>query len=89
VQQGAPHDSVVFFKSEQEAPRGPAVFKAGEPFEGTHFNINQPDWRNAPAVYLPDPGPGRRDAVAGVLRRPYWMLSPTMTNHAWWRKAPG
>jgi hypothetical protein len=73
VQRKAPDGAVVFFEDEKE-PDGAAVFKTTELFLGKHFNINQPDWRRAPAVYLTDPGPNRREAVAGVFGRPYWMV---------------
>lgn len=39
-----------------------------------NFNPNAADWQNAPAVYLPDPGLERRDAVTRLLGRSRWVV---------------
>jgi hypothetical protein len=39
-----------------------------------NFNSNAADWPNAPAVYLPDPGPARREVVTRLLGRARWVI---------------
>jgi hypothetical protein len=39
-----------------------------------NLNPNAADWRNAPAVYLPDPGSEKRDAATRLLGRSRWVL---------------
>ena len=61
VRRSEPKDAVVFFKTNGS-------------FVGTQFTINTPAWKNAADVYLVDPGPERRDAVARALERPRWVV---------------
>lgn len=56
-----PGNAVVFFKTDGY-------------FVATQFNINGPGWKNAKTLYLPDPGPARRAAVAGALKRERWLV---------------
>jgi hypothetical protein len=61
VRQSEPKDAVVFFKTHGL-------------FVGTQFNINTPAWKKAADVYMVDPGPERRNAVAHALQRPRWVV---------------
>jgi hypothetical protein len=52
------------------------VYLADRPpyFWGSWMDLNGPDWRTAPVLYLHDPGPAGRDAVARLLGRHQWTL---------------
>jgi hypothetical protein len=41
---------------------------------GREMNMNAPDWKRAPAVYLEDPGESLRAPVTGVLARRTWYV---------------
>lgn len=43
-------------------------------FTGSRFNLNEPDWPGMPKLYLPDPGPARRDAIVKAQSRSRWLL---------------
>ncbi|NWF82725.1 MAG: glycosyltransferase family 39 protein [Bryobacteraceae bacterium] len=43
-------------------------------FTGSRFNLNGPDWQSMPKLYLPDPGPARRDAIVQAQHRARWIL---------------
>jgi hypothetical protein len=51
------------------------IFLAGNgPFEPRNFNENEADWPNAPQIYIEDPGPELRAAVARSVRRQKWAV---------------
>jgi hypothetical protein len=58
-------DSIVFLKTDP-------TFQA---FKSNRFNPNSADWENAPVFYMPDPGLGRREEFAMVLKRPRWVVA--------------
>jgi hypothetical protein len=41
---------------------------------GRETNLNAPDWKDAPAVYLEDPGESLRASVSDVLGRRSWYV---------------
>jgi hypothetical protein len=41
---------------------------------GREINLNAPDWKQAPAVYLEDPGESLRAPVTGILGRRAWYV---------------
>jgi hypothetical protein len=43
-------------------------------FYGAHLNLNRPDWKQASAIYLVDPGPNDRAAWATLLGRREWVV---------------
>jgi hypothetical protein len=52
------------------------IFFAAHPpqFFAAALNINDPDWKNSPRIYLLDPGAARRDGVVKGLSRNTWSL---------------
>lgn len=44
------------------------------PFTSKHVNWNAADWRASPRVYVNDPGPARREAVACLFGRPRYSI---------------
>lgn len=43
-------------------------------FQAKTVNWNEADWRNAPTIYLIDPGPDRREQVACRFGRPFYRI---------------
>jgi hypothetical protein len=43
-------------------------------FTGDRFNLNAPGWRDAPHMFLVDPGPDRRAAIAAAVGRARWIV---------------
>jgi hypothetical protein len=56
-------------------PDGSLVFfPITDDFTGDRDNLNGPDWRTASHLFLVDPGPARRAAVAMAEGRPRWIV---------------
>jgi hypothetical protein len=72
VDLGRPYTVMYGVAKRQTAP---LVFvHESEGFIAKHTNWNAVDWRSAPAVYLIDPGPERRDEVACRFGQPVWSV---------------
>ena len=56
------HHSIVFMKAGSRL------------FFPQRFNVNEADWMTAPVIYLRDPGPAFRPAIARILKRDYWVV---------------
>ena len=41
---------------------------------GRETNLNGPDWKDAPVVYLEDPGESLRASVTDILKRRAWYV---------------
>jgi hypothetical protein len=54
--------------------RSLVFFPVQPAFTGDRFNLNPPAWREAPHMFLLDPGPDRRAAVAAAVGRPRWIV---------------
>ena len=49
-------------------------FPVSDDFTGDRFDLNAAGWRASPHLFLVDPGPARRDAVAAAEHRASWIV---------------
>jgi len=70
------HRRIVAEAVERFRDRPCVVFLADTPpvFYGEHLNLNDGDWRSAPAVVLRDPGAQDRPLWAGLFGRDEWVV---------------
>jgi hypothetical protein len=63
-------------------PDGSVVFFPVTPgFTGDRFDLNDVQWRTAPHLFLVDPGPARRAAVARAEGRSRWVVVSYARGH--------
>jgi hypothetical protein len=70
----APYAAVHAFVERLPIRDAVVFFTVSPAFTGDRFNLNGPGYRDAPKLYLVDPGPARRAAVAESQGRSRWVV---------------